>query len=281
MTNSKIDFVAVGPQRTGSTWLFSALSCSPAICFPKNVKETMFFDQYFDKGMDWYYSHFLHRKDGQVIGEVGPTYFNCPEAPSRIATHSSTCKIFINLRHPVKRVYSLYLHYLAIGRVQGSFQSAIAQSEHILDAGKYSIHIPSWQKYFSQENLFLILMDRIKHEPNFLLNEICDFLGVEKISTPKTAYEKVNAATLPKYPWMAKVLTDMSVTLRKKRLHSIVEFGKSLGLRRVYSGSTQVFPVLTNEDILFLCDFYKDDVQFVEDYLGQSLESWKIYDYPQ
>jgi len=54
VSDFRLDFVGGGPQRTGSTWLDRVLRAHPALCLPENVKETKFFDQHFNKGLDWY-----------------------------------------------------------------------------------------------------------------------------------------------------------------------------------------------------------------------------------
>ena len=89
----QLSFLAVGPGRSGTTWLHEALRHHPGLCLPMNVKETMFFDRHHDKGLSWYADHFRHCKPGQLCGEVGPTYFHVPDAPERIKEASPGCRM--------------------------------------------------------------------------------------------------------------------------------------------------------------------------------------------
>ena len=278
MSNFKVNFIAIGPQRTGSTWLYKQLSHSPDICFPKDVKETFFFDNYYSKGIDWYASHFKHQQENQINGEVGPTYFNSPQAMIRIAENNPNCKILINVRHPIDRVISLYWHYLSIGKAQGSFGEAITAEPHILDAGKYSKYIPRWSNTFGKKNIKLLVLDDIKSSPDSLLLSIANHLNIPEIKVTTSANKKVNTASLPRFPLAAKLLTNTSLFLRKNRLHKIVELGKNMGLRSVYSGAKEEFPLPETEEIKMLYSIFTEDIEFVETSLQRKLESWYVYE---
>ena len=130
MTNTtpesfQLSFLAVGPGRSGTTWLHEALSYHPGLCLPSNVKETMFFDRHHGKGLSWYADHFKHRLAGQLCGEEGPTYFQVPQAPERIKEANPQCRIIITIRDPVSRTLSGYRHHLSKGRVSGSLTKAV------------------------------------------------------------------------------------------------------------------------------------------------------------
>ena len=51
-TAKDITFLMVGCQRCGSTWLYEALKEHPEIYLPAE-KQTHFFDESYDNGMDW------------------------------------------------------------------------------------------------------------------------------------------------------------------------------------------------------------------------------------
>lgn len=64
-----LDFVAVGPEKTGTTWIYSYLK-EPGVCFPLEVKEIFFFDKFYNKGLGWYMCHFKHCQAESRKGEV-------------------------------------------------------------------------------------------------------------------------------------------------------------------------------------------------------------------
>ena len=75
------NFLFIGPQKTGTTWIHEYLRLSGHVVLPRGVKETHFFDKYFDKGVQWYASHF---KEGDRIVEVGASYFDKSDVPYRV-----------------------------------------------------------------------------------------------------------------------------------------------------------------------------------------------------
>ncbi|SRR6266852_6265608 len=78
-------FFIVGPPRTGTTWLHQVLGKRSIL--PNPVKETRFFDVHFDRGMEWYRSHYRQSAGRVVAGEVAPTYFASKAARAFSSNH--------------------------------------------------------------------------------------------------------------------------------------------------------------------------------------------------
>ena len=277
MNEPKLSFVGIGPQRTASTWLYEALLGHPAVCFPKDVKETMFFDLRFDKGMPWYWSHFKHHVSTQKLGEVAPTYFDQPEACARIRAHNPACQIIINVRNPVTRAFSLYRHHLAKGRVSGSFRDAVRQMPRIIDAGRFSVHCPCWEQAFGKDRVLYLCQEEIEKEPATILESVSAFLGIEARALPARGKSRVNAGTVPRHPALAKMAAALVTQLHGLRLHGLVAFGKRLGLQRVYSGGSSDMVVLTPGDYDAAVADYEADIRYIEQRLGRSFAVWRQF----
>lgn len=271
----QLNCVAVGPQRTGTTWLYKSLANHPQICFPKGVKETMFFDRHYEKGLPWYEAHFSHCTKQQKHGEIAPTYFDVEEVPDRIYQLNPQCKIIINLRHPLERILSVYRHYISLGMVKPNFDEAVKKYPHIVNAGHYSHYIPHWLNKFGSQQLYFILLEDIQYRPDHVIKNLESFLGISPTPLDKLSNEKINATTLPKFPFLAKSFTQIAHFLRGNRLHGIVEFGKRLGLRKVYTGGEKRMPNLTKEKQTSLLKLYEPDTVYVENLLGRSLPRWR------
>lgn len=271
----QLHFAGVGPQRTGTSWLHQLLHDHPRLCFPKNVKETMFFDEYYEKGLSWYTAHFAHQQKDQLCGEIGPTYFDIDSVPARIHELNPACKIIINLRDPVSRAVSLYQHHLSRGRVRGSFAQAIVQMPRIVDVGRYALHIPKWLDTFKADRVMFVLLDDIDVRPDSVLTSVYDFLGVECLPMSHEGNEKINAATMPRFPWLARVSSRLVTTLRSRRFHRVVELGKALKFNKVYNGADRPISELTTNDCHSLLEHYETDIRYVENLLGQDLTAWR------
>ncbi len=275
MQNFCLDFVAVGPQRTGSTWLYQLLKQHPDICFPKDVKETMFFDKHYQKGIYWYAEYFQNLHKNQRCGEVAPTYFDVDTVPARIHQINSQCKIIINLRNPLNRTLSLYRHHLSKGRIKGSFQEATTKMPRIIESGKYSLHIPKWLDKFGIEQVKFILLEDVESHPEIVIKSICKFLGLAEINLPDRRHQKVNSTTIPRFPWLAKAAAQLTTTLHANRMHKVVAFGKKLGLKTVYTGGEKRMPEIRNNDFFDLLNEYETDILFVENLLKKDLSIWR------
>ena len=256
---NKLDFVCVGPQRTATSWLDSMLRDHPQICLPKEVKETMFFEKHDLDKLPAYFKNFSHAAEGDLVGEIAPTYFDVIEAAEKIHKVNPDCKIIICLRDPVDRAFSLYLHHLTKGRVKGSLNEALQQNPRILESGRYSKYVPVWEKYFN--NLHFICVTEVSSDPKTVLKNVCDFLGIKTIDW-ETANHKVGSATYPKFPGLAKITAASVSFFRRNNLHFIPEMGKRLGLKKIYTGAEKSMPEPSREERAFLGEALSEDIRY-------------------
>ena len=278
MGTFRLDFVGVGPQRTGTSWLHQLLEKHPALCFPKVVDEPMFFDLYYEKGLTWYSAFFAHQKRGQLCGEVSPTYFDVEVVPARIRQVNPECRIIINLRNPINRALSLYHHHLSKGRVSGSFNEAVSQMPRIVSSGRYAVYIPRWLDMFRMDQLSFVLLDDVETNPAILLKRIYNFLDVAEIEMPNIGNERINPLTMPHFPWLAKVNAQLVTWLEARGFYKVIEIGKKLGFREfIYAGGKHDVPGLTNSDQLQLLETYETDIAFLEDILNRDLSAWRQF----
>ena len=71
----KPDFLVIGAQKSGTTWLWSMLNQHPETDLPIE-KEIHYFGgiENFRKGKEWYYNHFRNLTNGKLTGEASTTY---------------------------------------------------------------------------------------------------------------------------------------------------------------------------------------------------------------
>jgi len=184
------------------------------------------------------------------------------------------CKIVVTLRDPAERAFSLYLHHRRKGRVGDSFAEAIEEKPRIVEAGRYAQHVPRWREAFGPDQVLCVLLADVKTRPADVLWRICTFLEVKTVAPP-AAGEKANAATLPRFPRLARTAASLTGKLRAMRLHRVVEWGKALGLKRVFAGGEANMPELTVEKRRELTDTYEQDIAYVENLMSRRLEAWR------
>lgn len=275
MGEPRLGLAAVGPQKTGTTWLYECLRPHPVLCFPDRVKETFFLDRRWDRGWDWYWSHFEGCSGDQTRAEVAPTWFDVPEAAGRLAAHNPACRIVVTLRDPAERSHSLWLHHRRKGRVGGDFRRAAEEIPRIVEASRYGEHLPRWIERFGRERVHLVLQDDVDGRPGEVLARLYGFLGLEPPEEPpEAATERVYAGSLPRFPALARWTTRAAGWLRERGRHRLVDAVKELGGKLAYRGGGET-PDLDPELRAELARAFEEDVRYVERLLGRDLEGWR------
>ncbi len=191
------DFIAVGPTRTGTTWLHQFLTGSVGL--PANVKETNFFDRDYDQGLKTYVKFFASCPKELPVGEIAPTYFYSRETRQRIAREIPDCKIIITLRDPIERQHSLYRLSVWNGRTKVTFAEATDRRwADILDECDYAKYIRQWQGDFSKHSVLVVLYDDFVAAPQEYVDRICEFVGIPSIDVrrgPVAPEQRIHAIT--------------------------------------------------------------------------------------
>jgi hypothetical protein len=211
-------FLIIGAQRAGTTALFYYLRIHPEIAPPRRAdtdvdwpKEIHFFDERFDKGIEWYRSFFplavrqqLARKRGGdlITGEGTPSYLFYPHVPERVAATLPDVRLIAMLRDPVERAYSHYQLMARTGREKLSFEDALAAEEERLAGekeqlatdpdrraphhrhrsyvarGLYAEQLERWLAHFPREQLLVLRAEDFRTRPAEIYAEVLAFLGI-------------------------------------------------------------------------------------------------------
>ncbi len=195
-------FVNVGAQKCGTSSLSATLRQHPQI-FMSRPKELHFFDNRFDRGVDWYAEQFTPRRRQLASGEGSPSYLYHPQAPRRIAETLPETQLIVMLRDPAKRAYSHYWHTQRLGAETVDFETALTvEPERIAtgkpsDRGRYSYvdrghYLPQLQNLESlvgRDRLLVILLDDLVEDRVATLERTFGFLGVDTAAA-RTLKEK-------------------------------------------------------------------------------------------
>jgi len=101
----KPNLLCVGNVKAGSTSLNETLNQHSQIFMAKE-KEIHFFDFNYDKGFDWYESHFKQHTNELIVGETTPNYMYRDIFLDRIYNYADDLKIIVLIRNPIERALS-------------------------------------------------------------------------------------------------------------------------------------------------------------------------------
>jgi Sulfotransferase domain len=270
------DFIAVGPPRTGTTWLDRTLRRHVGL---PSIKETQFFAYNYDLGVDWYRSYFRDCDPRMPVGEIAPTYFDYPQARARIATVIPRCHIICSLRDPVERAYSHYKAWHRGGLLNGSFDDVV-QTSWAAIAVNYASNLREWQKLFGAENVLVLLYEDLRADPQAYLDAVCGFIGFASIdlSAMPGSADPVNPSNqAPRSMILARTmlkLRDELIRRRYRRLARVVEAGSPLWKLSFTGG--KAYPPLDAELEARLRHVLTPEIEDLESLLGRALAAWKV-----
>lgn len=212
------DFLIAGAAKCGTSSLAYNLSQHPDIFVWGG--EIHYFTKYWDRGQQWYLSHF--DTPAKVRGEKSPTYLYYPESHSRIHALLPGVKLIVMLRDPVARAFSnwnMRFHSKRLIRMGLEFNSRqpralrlksldfealvdyyldhagsedpkikallFQQPLDIIHRGLYLQQIVSLLSYFKRENLLCLVSEHYFSREKEGYAKICQFLNVPEF-TPKS-----------------------------------------------------------------------------------------------
>ncbi len=177
------DFLGIGGQKAGTTWLHANLSCHPDL-FLATQKELHYFDWHLHTRLRDYARHFADAGD-RVAGEITPAYQLLPV--SRIRMIKALCpalRLILILRNPIERAWSQAKMGLAANK--GRQIDDISDDEFVtffrsrpsFGRGQYTEAIDRWRSIFGDDRLLVLFHDEIRSNPEALLTRAFVHLGV-------------------------------------------------------------------------------------------------------
>ncbi len=177
------DFLGIGAQKAGTTWLYENLCRHPGI-FLSHPKELHYFDETFHRSLRFYAKHFEPGRY-QVKGEITPAYSILPIARIRfIRTVMPAVKLIFIMRNPSDRAWSQAVMELVtkkkrkLAEVTDSAFKTYFTSERCMRRNDYLTILDNWMSVFPREQLYIGFFEDIVNHPRELLSDVFSHLGV-------------------------------------------------------------------------------------------------------
>jgi len=262
------NFLIIGAQKGGSTWLYDVLKDHPEVYLPELIELHHFnrINCNTKESVEKYSKNFPNVDSAyKMIGEKTPSYFwtisksrstynpNTGHNPNLVRDVKSqlgdNLKVLVSLRHPVRRAISAFFHHVKRGRITGSVSlSSYYKKFGLLDIGFYDDHLNEWLKAYPKEQILSLIMERdIFHNPKGTLAKACEFLGVS---------------------------SNVEIDLNRK---------SNVGLKIIWEdgivrANIENSPYITAEEIEYMLDIFKNDMNKLRKTLGDPLDEWKKID---
>ena len=217
-TGKAPDFLGIGAQKCGSTWLYQHLRGHPGIFFPPN-KEIHYWDRNRSRGRDWYERHFSEAKEGQRKGEITPAYAILPrETIVEVQSAYPDLRLIYIIRNPVERAWSAACMMLPRAEMTLDEASDSWFIDHFRSGGStqrsdYEACLRNWFASYPPERILLILYDDLVTNPAAILHQCYAHIGVSACAHQVTEQElrqKVfEGPGYPLRPSLRRYLTDM------------------------------------------------------------------------
>lgn len=232
------DYLVIGAQRSGTTWLQRLLVTHPDIVAPR-TKEVHYFDQHWHLGLRWYQANFTpaanvaRRRPGPRrevrTGEATPYTLFHPLGPSRVASTVPDAQLVVVLRDPVQRAWSHWRHARHLGVEAETFARAVELEEHRLHGadellrtypsarhgshqhhsylarGRYALQLESWYEHVLRNRLLIVWFDDLVRLPGDSIARVLDHIDARPFAADPTIAPPSNR-TAPLDPALAAEL---------------------------------------------------------------------------
>ena len=276
------DYLGIGAPRTGSRWLCQCLSEHPDLSIVDH--EVSFFTTRrvihpnWHKGVEWYSDILREAKTpGTLIGEITPVYLFDGDTAEKISSVAPNVKLICCLRDQLDRAFSAYrlvLHHSPLLTPKSyPFKKFLTYCGDIYGIeGFYLEHIERFLKFFSREQLLILVYDDLKKTPEFFLNQVYQFLNVDAEFQAPSLINKINDMPVGSSPKFHDQNTGLKNTIKRMKREIKTKLN-SLRQPTLKNAEKQGF-LITDEIREMMHVLYHDHNIKLGKMLGRDLSHW-------
>ncbi|MEO8201894.1 MAG: sulfotransferase domain-containing protein [Gemmatimonadota bacterium] len=271
------DFLIIGAQKSGTTWLADQLARHPLVYMAP--REIHFFDKEhnWNRGQPWYETHFAEA-EGRLIGEKTPDYLwtgvegaegHMPDAHRHLYATVPNARLIVVLRNPVDRAISALTHLIRTRRVppvhamdallMGDKQKLI-QGHGIVEKGYYHRQLVAYAELFRPSQLLVLIFETdIAVRPADGMEKIWSFLGLPPALIHRSTGAERNSSRRSRL----RLLSDYYLPFLRP-------------VSRIFDRMGPPWkPALSSSDITMLYQLYEEENRLLFEFLNQPVpEAW-------
>ncbi len=215
----KIDLMIIGAQKAGTTSLQNYLNEHPEILGHPQIEFGFFKDDaMYANGYEKEFSrHFTagNVNTAKAVVAKNTGMYDSEKALERLQQHNPDCKLVFIVREPVSRAYSSYSMEKFNGLLTRDFSEIkdVIEEKRFDDMmyrffirlGLYSEFLKSIYKFFPENQVKIVLFEKLGKDPAGVCREIFQWLNIDPSFTPSTEKE-YNKTQKPKSVLVSNIL---------------------------------------------------------------------------
>ena len=179
------DCIIIGVQKCGTKALAEFLKTHPNVSL--DSRQTYFFSQHYDKGLDWYRNQMACSENHQLVLERTPQYFYYKEVPKRIYEMNKQIKLIFIVCDPITRAISNFAMAKDRERedVHDKFEDCIIGYDGNINSSCKYIRKSNYQKFmiywlnvFPLTQIHVVNGTMLKDDPAAVLKDVEKFLCI-------------------------------------------------------------------------------------------------------
>lgn len=293
------DFVVIGAQKGGSTYLLECLRDHPEIFMPPEEISFCETGSMTAEQRTAFARHFARASTEQCVGVKRPNLLGNHGSAKWLAEFLPEAKLVAILRDPIERAISGYFHYMATGLLpvvpcdeglimildQQIDPNEFPRAWEVLEFGLYARQLDLFDKYFSTGQSLVVLIDDVKKDAESVLSRLYEFVGVDPNFRPRTIARRpmqspYSLRRLKIRKWLYEPTRNRphgarSFTAKRSpwaySQRAFVRLLDNYVLRRLFPAKP---PKLSSHVRQRLVDYYCDDVAALSQRMEVSLEHW-------
>ena len=197
--NIKPDIFITGVMKGGTTILHDYICTHPQID-AGSQKEIHYFSLHYDKGPEWYDSHFTDVENSHRTIDASPTYFdaaNTSQIPRLIRAFTNDPRVIVITRDPVARAISQFIHLKVTNKtdvlqdieIDEFFSMSIADAYRQSDELRFNLNLVlSFSLYerkyifynqeFNKKQFLALDNDKLRQKPSETMAQVFEFLNL-------------------------------------------------------------------------------------------------------
>lgn len=214
-------FIGIGASHAGLSQVTKWLSEHEAVADTIPAENFFNTEAFTKKSLDWYEGRIGcgQQNKGRLCGDVTSGYLVNKDVPKRIATSYSDTKLFLIVRHPLKRALRAYIANQALDKSASSLSAAayLAKETAIQMESCYADHLAYYYEYYAPVNLHIIVYEDLVEDPIKTMQSLYTYLEIDPQVIPKGLKHLAPPPEPPKNPGLIK-RTRMRIHKFYKRL---------------------------------------------------------------